>query len=255
MPPSSGLYPISFVLNFLDLSVVAVIATLAVSAFVRSAIGFGDALIAMGLITHWISLKTATPLVALLSMAISSSIVLTEWKQLNFRDARPLILSTLLGIPLGLLLLTVVPEKIAKLFLGILLILYGLYGLVGLKLPRVTSDRSASVFGFLAGILGGAYNTNGPPVVIYGTLRRWNPERFRLTLQGYFFATNVLILAGHFAFGLWTRKVWGLFFLSLPAVGLATWLGGIVNHHIRQDLFAKLVFGVLLVVGVVFLWG
>jgi hypothetical protein len=27
---------------------------------------------------------------------------------------------------------------------------------------------------------------NGPPLVIYGALRRWTPERFRATLQGYF---------------------------------------------------------------------
>jgi len=241
------------VLSFLDISILAVITILAVSAFVRSAIGFGDALIAMGLVTHWVGLKTATPLVALISMIISSSIVVTEWKQLNIRAARPLILSTLLGIPLGLVLLTVVPEHIAKLFLGILLLLYGLYGLIGLRLPRVYSDRTAGFFGFIAGILGGAYNTNGPPVVIYGTLRRWNPEQFRLTLQGYFFFTNALILAGHAAFGLWTVKVWSLFFLSLPAVGLATWLGGVVNQRIQHELFSKLVFGVLLIVGIIFL--
>ena len=44
-----------------------------------------------------------------------------------------------------------------------------------------------STFGFFAGILGGAYNTNGPPVVIYGSLRKWSPATFRATLQGYFF--------------------------------------------------------------------
>jgi uncharacterized membrane protein YfcA len=113
----------------------------------------------------------------------------------------------------------------------------------------VTTNRFASPFGFVAGVLGGAYNTNGPVVVVYGTLKRWQPEEFRLILQGYFFFTNFLILAGHALSGLWTTKVWALFFVSLPVVVFSVWLGGIANQHIKRELFAKLIFGVLLVVG------
>lgn len=233
----------------IDNTVVAVMAILGVAAFVRSAIGFGDALIAMGLITSWIGLQTATPLVALIGTVISSVILAAQWRELNLQAALTLIISTLIGIPIGLVLLKLAPEQIARAVLGMLLIAYGAYGLLGLQLPVVTTDRFAGVFGFVAGVLGGAYNTNGPPIVVYGTLRRWQPEQLRLTLQGYFFFTNFLILAGHAVSGLWTTKVWSLFFVSLPAVGLSIWLGGIVNQHIKRELFAKLIFSVLLVIG------
>ncbi len=133
--------------------------------------------------------------------------------------------------------------------LGGLLIAYGAYGLSGLTLPLIRTDRFASVFGFVAGILGGAYNPNGSIIVIYGTLKRWQPEQFRLTLQGYFFFTNFLILAGHAVSGLWTAKVWGLFFAALPTTGVAIWLGNMANQHIKRELFTQLIFGVLLVIG------
>jgi hypothetical protein len=203
----------------------------------------------MGLVTSWIGLQTATPLVALIGTVISSVILAAQWRQLDLQTALPLIISTLIGIPVGLVVLKFAPEHIAQAILGVLLIAYGAYGLLGLKLPVVTTDRFASLFGFVAGVLGGAYNTNGPPIVVYGTLRRWQPEQFRLTLQGYFFFTNFLILAGHAISGLWTTKVWSLFLTSLPAVGLSVWLGSIVNQHIKSELFAKAIFGVLLVVG------
>lgn len=233
----------------IDLTVVAIAAILGIAAFVRSAIGFGDALIAMGLITSWVGFQTATPLVALIGTAISSSILATQWRQLNLKTVLPLIISTLIGIPFGLVLLKVAPEQIARVVMGVIPIAYGAYGLSGIRLPMVTTERWAGLFGFISGILGGAYNTNGPPIVIYGTLRRWEPEQFRLTLQGYFFFTNFFILFGHAVSGLWTTKVWHLFLMSLPAVGLSIWLGSIANRYIKRDLFAKLIFGVLLIVG------
>jgi uncharacterized protein len=80
------------------------------------------------------------------------------------------------------------------------------------------------------------------------------PEELRLTLQSYFFFTNFLILAGHAIPGLWTTKVWSLVFTSLPAVSLSVWLGGIVNQHIKYELFAKLIFSVLLIIGLLSLF-
>jgi uncharacterized protein len=233
----------------IDTTTVAVMAILGVSAFIASAIGFGDALVAMGLVTNLIGLQTATPLVALVATVISSVILAAQWRQLNLKPALPLIISTLVGIPIGLVLLKFVPEAIAQAVLGMILITYGAYGLLGFKLPVVRTDRFASLFGLVAGVLGGAYNTNGPPIAVYGTLKQWQPEQFRLTLQGYFFFTNLLILAGHAISGLWTTKVWSLFLVSLPAVWISVLLGGIANRHIKRELFAKLIPGVLLGIG------
>jgi uncharacterized protein len=233
----------------IDTTAVAVMTILGVSAFVRSSIGFGDALVAMGLVTSWVGLQTATPLVALVGTVISSVILTSQWRQLNLQVALPLIISTLAGIPIGLVVLKFAPEQSARAVLGGFLVAYGTYGLLRIKLPVITTDRFASLFGFIAGIFGGAYNTNGPLIVVYGTLKRWQPEQFRLTLQGYFFFTNFLILAGHAISGLWTTKVWSLFFVSLPAVGISVWLGSIANQYIKHELFEKLIFGVLVIIG------
>lgn len=237
-----------------DSTTIAVMLILGISAFVRSAVGFGDGLVAMGLLTGWVGLQTATPLVALLGTVISLVILIAEWRQLRLKTALPLIVSTLLGVPFGLILLRLAPEPIARAGLGVLLIAYGSYGLLGLKLPRLTDDRFVYRFGFVAGILGSAYNTHGSVVAIYGTLKRWQPDQFRLTLQSYFFFTNFLLLAGHAIAGLWTAKVWSLCLGSLPAIALSIWLGTIAHQHIKRELFARLVFGVLLGVGLLSLW-
>ena len=224
-----------------------------ISTFVRSAIGFGDALVAMPLLAMLFGIRTATPLVAFVASTIALTILLTDWRRVELRAAWRLILTSLLGIPFGLVLLKVAPEPLVKSILGALLVLYSLYGLFAPRLPFVGSENLAYLFGFISGLLGGAYNTNGPPVVIYGALRRWPPEHFRATLQGCFFVTGLLILAGHGLAGLWTTFVFKLYLSSLPLVLLAVYVGGKLHRRIPKESFSRIVYAFLLVVGELFL--
>lgn len=69
--------------------------------------------------------------------------------------------------------------------------------------------------------MGGAFNSHGPPVVIYGLLRHWKENDFQATLQGYLLPTSALLILFHFLSGLYTPKVFHLFFLALPALIIA----------------------------------
>jgi uncharacterized membrane protein YfcA len=225
------------------------VAILFASTLTRSTLGFGDALLAMPLLTLTVGIKTATPLVAFISMTIAIFILFGNWRKVDLNAVWRLILSSLLGIPFGLLLLKSAPDSLVKTLLGILLILFGLYNLMTPQLPMVQRQVFAYVAGFVAGVLGGAYNTSGPPVIIYGTLRRWPPERFRATLQGYFM-TSVFIVLGHGLAGLWTPRALRLYGYALPGVIIAILLGGKLNRAIPQGSFDRFVYAALVVMGV-----
>ena len=59
--------------------------------------------------------------------------------------------------------------------LGCVLIAYGMWGLVRPTLPRLNWTPAGYLFGVCAGVLGGACNINGPPVVLYGARSGWEP--------------------------------------------------------------------------------
>jgi uncharacterized membrane protein YfcA len=231
------------------LVVVAVLSVVFLGAFARSALGFGDALIAMPLLALMVGMQTATPLVALASSTIAATILLGAWRRVELKVVWRLILSTLVGIPIGLFFLKVAPEGVVKAVLGVVLVAFGLYSLVRPNLPTLGSEKLSYVFGFVAGILGGAYNTNGPPVVVYGALRDWSPESFRATLQGYFFPTGLVILMSHGLAGLWTPRVLRLYIYALPVIVIAVLLGGRVNRMISSGQFNRIVYGFLILVG------
>jgi uncharacterized membrane protein YfcA len=234
-------------------SVATAMIVLFFSTFIRSAIGFGDGLIAMPLLALVLGTRTASPVVAFAAAMIALTILLANWGKVDLRSVLRLVLASLVGIPFGLLLLRYAPDHLMKVILGSLLILYGVYSLVTPRLPIIQNNTWALGFGFVAGVLGGAYNTNGPPIVIYGTLRRWAPEHFRTTLQYYFFLSGLLILVGHGVAGLWTPDVLRIFLYSAPLVLLAIYAGGKVHHRIPVESFSHVVYAFLILMGVVFL--
>lgn len=236
-------------------SYLLIIAILFVSTFIHSTLGFGQALVAMPLLVMVIKIKTATPLVAFVLMTIAAVILLRNWRAVDLRAAWRLVLSSCFGIPVGLFLLKGVPEGLMKVCLGILVILFSLYNLANRHLKiidlRWMSGGSvlAYLFGFLAGIIGAAYNTSGVVITVYATLRDWSPDRFRSTLQSYFVFTGLLILLSHGLTGLWTPNVLRLYVTSLPLVLVGIFLGGKLNRFIPQGQFDGYVNVGLLIMG------
>ena len=232
-----------------DWLTLGVIGVLFFSTLVRSAVGFGDALIAMPLLTIIAGLKTATPLVALVAVTISISILLRHWRSVRFASAWRLILASLVGIPLGLLMLKGFHEQYMKVLLAVLLVGFAAYSLWKPRMLNLKTERSSYAFGFIAGVLGGAYNYNGPAVVVYSALRRWPPETFRATLQSYLLVTGFLIAAGHGLGGLWNQSVLSLYAISLPVVFLSVYLGGLLHKRFPKETFDRYVYLLLIAIG------
>ena len=93
-------------------------------SLIRSAVGFGDALLAMPLLGLVISLQVASPIVAFAGFTISLLILLIERDAVDFKSAWRLIIATIVGVPFGLLLLNYAPEHLVKGVLSLVLILY-----------------------------------------------------------------------------------------------------------------------------------
>ncbi len=226
-----------------------------VATLIRSAFGFGEALIAVPLLAFTISLKVAAPLAVLISITIAAIVVLQDWKHIHLRSTGWLVLSTLFGIPLGLLLLTSSHQQIVKGVLGGVIITFSIYSLLGRIPLELKHDSQAWLLacGFCAGVLGGAYGMNGPPLAIYGTMRRWSAQQFRATLQGYFLPASIIGMGGYWVAGLWTPTVTHYYLLSLPVTLAGIFLGRAVNHRLRGAAFLKYIYVGLAVTGTLLL--
>ena len=235
------------------LTVSIVLFVLLLSVLARSAFGFGNALIAMPLLTLVIGVRSAAPLVALTGLVTAVFILALEWRSVHIASAWRLILAALAGIPVGLLFLTGAHETLINIVLAVVLIGFALYNLLSPQLPKLENEHLAFPFGFVAGVLGGAYNTDGPPIVIYSALRRWPAERFRATMQGYFLFTISTIVASHGLAGLWKPDVVRLFLLSIPIVALGVGAGMAFSRRIPGKRYHTYIYLFLITVGTIML--
>ena len=228
---------------------VLVVAVFFGATLLRSALGFGEALIAVPLLAFVLPVKVAAPVAVLVSITVAVVVVAEDWRHVRVRSAARLVLFTLLGIPLGLLLLRVASEPVVKGVLGVLVAGFAVSALRSRGEYELTDDRLAWLFGVSAGVLGGAYGMNGPPLAVYGALRRWSPEQFRATLQGYFLPASVMGMVGYWAAGLWTPSVSRYYLQSLPTALLAIALGRAINRRFDPRRFFVYVYAGLIASG------
>lgn len=239
----------------MDILSIYILTIVFIATLVRSTFGFGESLVAVPLLIFFIPIETAVPLSVLISIFIAAVVVVQDRKKIHFQSAKWLIIFAILGIPIGLLLLVYGNENLVKTILGILIISYSIYSLLSKSNFQLKTDNKLLLFicGFLSGILGGAYGLNGPPLVIYGNLRKWSAKHFRATLQAYFLPASIIGMLGYWYKGLWSWTVTYYFLISLPVVIPAIFLGRYFNHHLKDGSFLKYVYVGLIVIGAVLL--
>ncbi|MBD3672097.1 MAG: sulfite exporter TauE/SafE family protein [Planctomycetaceae bacterium] len=224
------------------------------AATVKAIFGFGEALIAMPLLTWFLPIEQASPTVALISLVSGSSILIREWKHIHFRGALQMILPSLVSIPLGVWMLRTAEDRIVKSLLAVMILGFAIWSLKRVHRQTLSNDRWAPLAGFLAGLLGGAYNTAGPPVVIYGSLRHWMPEKFRGQLQSFFSVCTIWVVMMHFTQGMITERVLISFASAVPGLCLGLLVGYLVSKKIPARRFRQVIYYLLILIGLMLLW-
>lgn len=221
-------------------------------SLVNSTFGFGFALTTMPLLSLVFNLNTIGPLIPLLFLTASSYIVFRGRKDIQVKSFIPLALSATLIIPMGVYLNKYGPEIFIKMVLGIFIVAFSIYNLKAPILPKLKDNKTAPIFGAFSGLFAGAYNISGPPAVIYATLRQWEPNIFRVTLQAYFLYVNFIVIGSHLYVGSYDNPLIGPYYLfALPSMLLAIPLGKKINNSIpNPKVFNRYVYLLMLFSGI-----
>ncbi len=217
--------------------------------FTQSIAGFGLGLISMPLLTQLLGIRIAAPLVALIAITAEILLLIRYRDDLNFHAVWRLSLASAIAAPLGVIALRDIDSDFILRALGVIVVAYSIYGLSEFRLPEIAHPRWGYGFGFLSGLLSGAYNLAGPPVVIYGNCRRWKPREFKSNLQGFFMLNSFIVIATHALSQHYTRSVLSHYLLAVPAVLLGIGVGLALDKQINPIAFRKIVLLLLIVLG------
>lgn len=219
------------------------------AVLIQTLSGFGGGLIAMPLLIGVLGLETAAPAFALV-MQLNGIIMIRRYHtSLDVGAVWRPATALLLCIPLGIWLAGQVDKQLVLLLLGMVTAGYALYALLGLHVPIIKNKRWGFLFGAAGGLLQGAYNTGGPPLIIYGTSQRWPPQTFKGNLQALFFTGGVVVVVTHLLTGHMTAVVLQNAALMLPALLIASRVGFLFDRFIQPEPFRKAVLVLLVVLG------
>src|SRR3954462_9408032 len=124
-----------------DTATIYVAAVIFVATLIRSTFGFGEALIAVPLLALRIPVTVAAPLAVLVSVVVAGVIVVQDWRKIEIKSAAWLVTSALFGIPLGLLLLREANDRVVKIILGLIIVLFSVYSLAIKTKPHLKKDH------------------------------------------------------------------------------------------------------------------
>ena len=191
----------------------------------RGFTGFGFALAAVPLAILVLPPRLAVAAVLLMQAGIGLRDCLVERRIVDWAAVQLLTLGSLVGTPLGLLALSVLPQAIARLVLGVLVL-----AAVGVTWrparPRSGSGRGwALLAGVVAGLGNGLAAMSGPPTIVY--FLTFEPDRavMRASMLAFFPLAALFGLPAAAFTGLLSRDAAIIAATGLPLMLVGGWLG------------------------------
>ena len=216
-------------------------------AMAAGAAGFALGLAASAIWLHVLDPLHNTILIVGCGFALHVGLIWRVRAAIDMPRLWPFLVGGLIGVPLGVALLTRVDAGSIKMVLGIFMLIYGVYAFAAPRLPVIDGGGRAAdgTVGFVAGILGGLGGYNGVLPAIWTQLRGWPKDAARAVYQPFILVTHVAILV---CLGIVALDRLGLILLAaaLPPLFIGAWVGWRIYGRLDERRFRQLL-AVLLV--------
>lgn len=227
------------------------------AAFIAGFAGFGTALMASGLYFHVLPAPAVPPLIVIGSVIAHLTTLSVSRAAMTWRPALPFLVSGLLGVPLGVALLTVMSPEVLRGVVGVILIAYSLATVTGLLRPlgaRLRNRARDASVGGIGGVLGGIAGLSGVLPMVWLQLANAAPVEARGILQAYNLALLGLASIAMWLSGLVTEEVQLAILITIPASILGALIGNRAFGWANPATFRKVVTALLLGSGIVLVW-
>ena len=239
--------------EILSITTAVALLIILVTHFIGAVAVFGSSLLAVPplLIVYGPeSLPEVVFILIVVGLLQSMLLAARNWRRADYRMCRLMLLGSCIGLPIGMISVSILPGRAIMILLGLLTFTAGLGGLMTKSVnPRPASRRWAGPIAAASGIIHGAFASGGTILVIYA--QRALPERdsFRATLSVYW-----TVLNSGFVVALFLRIQPGLEQMSLTAlvavlVIIVTVLADRLARHIDRNNFQRAVSGLLVCSG------
>ncbi len=213
--------------------------------------GFGFSILALPLLTLFLSPRLIVPILLLYSMIINLVVLRSSYKELRWKENLMLFFCGILAMPIGVHILVNLNENILKAFIGAVIIGFSIFSFKGYQIKLKNDNLAMAISGIFSGILGGSISMSGPPIIIFLKNKKVGKHSFRGNLAIYFFILNIFSIPVFYWNGLLTAEVFELSLRFLPGLLIGVVLGNFLSHKIKESSFHDLTLILLFIIGLI----
>lgn len=213
---------------------------------VQAVIGFAAPLIALPVLTRILGIQSAVGLISIFLLLFSIVMTMKNWKEISWKVVGELSIGGVFGVFLGVYFLRFGNPVILNKLLGVFILFYVIHHLFSKK--KINQfQKFGWLFGFIAGIFSGMFSSGSPFYVTYIYNKIDKSRVIRATIIGALGVSNSL----RFILLLYERiinfHIFSLALFALPFFILALFLGQFLSRKINENLFEKIILGVLII--------
>jgi uncharacterized membrane protein YfcA len=223
-------------------ALILLIATAFIAALARGFSGFGGALIFVPLASAAVGPQAAAPILLVIDGIAQLALLKNAWRQANRREVGIMAIGALAGIPLGVAILAHVDATTLRWAIAVLIVAMLALRMSGWRYHGQPSTATTIGVGFSAGILSGAVQTAGPPVVAYWLGGSSSVLTVRANIILFFFCTTAVACISYVATGLLGPDVLLLSALTAPGYALGMFLGTRMFGLASDAMFRRVCF-------------
>jgi len=218
--------------------------------FISGFSGFAMGLVVSGVWLHVITPMQTATLIAGYGLLTQGYGIFNLRRAFDLRKTWPLAAGTVIGIPIGVSILTYVNPGYLRFGVGVLLVLYTIYGLTRPVFAPIKIGTAADItIGISNGLLGGLTGLGGVISTISCQLRGWPKDVQRAVFQPVLFVAFVVISISQMLAGGITLETLKLYGVGIPFMVSGLWLGFKLFGTINDETFRKAVLLLLLLSG------
>ena len=226
------------------------------AGLVQGATGFGSGIVLNAFWLHILEPSAAISLNIVSCLFVSALPIYKLRKTLDFSKLRSFVFFGVIGIPTGLLILTMTDPSIFKTTVGFILVIFSIWKFKSKDiLINFKSNPTLDKFiGFISGILGGFAALGGILPTIWVSLQRLPKNTQRGTYEPFIFITSIAAVISFYFAGFLTLDIFYNFLKAFPALMLGSWLGIKIYALINEALFRQVILGLIFLAGLVLLF-
>lgn len=219
--------------------------TALVAGCARGFSGFGGALIFVPIASSVVEPRLAVPLLLIVDLALTPFLLPKAWRHADRGDVGWMVAGAIIGIPFGTWLLTHLDGvTIRWAIVGMVVMLLALL-MSGWRFRGPPSGGITVAVGLASGLLSGAAQVGGPPVVAYWLGGTATPLTVRANIVLYFAVSSLLSVGAYLVAGLITWESTQLSLLIGPTFALGLFTGARLFNRVSEPIFRRICYGLI----------